>query len=290
MDHGFIDSSGGLRLYYRRWAATEPRGGVLLVHGFAEHGNRYEHVAAALTAAGFSVAAMDLRGHGQSEGDRGHVERFDDYLDDVRAGLDQFSPEIDGLPLFLAGHSMGGLVAARYAARDPEGLAGLTLSAPGLGLSIPVPAWKSGLAHVMSGLAPKLAIPSGIDAALISHDPAIVAAYENDPLVFQNARARWFIEFVAAQDAALASAGQMRLPLLMQVGTGDQLVSIEAIESFCARYGGPDNTLLRYEGFFHEIYNEIERARPIGDLVAWLQSHVGVPMSEEAAATTQVGA
>ena len=270
---GFLQSSGGKRIFWRSWPAESPRGAVLVIHGFAEHSGRYENVAEALNQADYTVHGVDLRGHGSSEGVRGFIERFEDYLDDVETALTHLSEAHPDTRLYLLGHSMGGLIALGYAARHPEGLAGLLLSAPFFGISMPVPGWKKAAAGVLSRLMPKMTLPSGLEPKHLSHDPAVVAAYEKDPLVFTDANARWFTELSTAQEQAPRIARNMRLPLLVQSGGDDRLVDLKATRAVFSAYGGEDKALQVYEGFFHEVYNEVERVRPLNDLVEWLKVH-----------------
>ncbi len=270
---GFLESSSNTRLFWRSWPVESPKGAVLLVHGFAEHSGRHGNDAEAMNEAGFAVLGVDLRGHGSSEGVRGFIERFDDYVDDVEVALSHLGDTNPDTRLYLVGHSMGGLVAMNHAARHPEGLAGLVISSPFFGIAMPVPGWKRATAKMLSRLMPKMALPSGLEAKDLSHDPAVVAAYEKDPLVFRDANARWFIEILAAHERAPGVASQMSVPLFLQAGGEDRIVDLKATRAVFAAYGGEDKTLQVYDGLFHEIYNEVERAAPLNDLVEWLKAH-----------------
>lgn len=243
---------------------------VALVHGFAEHSGRYEHVISALNEANVSVAAIDLRGHGQSEGRRGHVDRFQDYLDDVDQLVDFAHETHPDLPLFIVGHSMGGLVVGSYVASDPEGLAGFVLSSPAIGFSVKIPGWKKGLAHGLSKMIPTLSLPTGLDSRHLSHDPAMVAAYEKDELVYGVASTRWYTEMVDAQARLMENADKMDRPFLLIAAGDDRLSDLKVAKNFFDRFGGDDKTKTIYEGFFHEIFNEVERDQPISELVRWI--------------------
>jgi lysophospholipase len=245
---------------------------VVLIHGFAEHSGRYAHVIEALNQAGLSVLAIDLRGHGNSEGKRGHIERFKDYIDDVETAIQLAAQVQPDASVYLLGHSMGGLVVGQYVLHHPEGIAGCVMSSPALSFSVKIPAWKSALGKGMSRIFPTLGLATGLDTQDLTHDTAMVAAYEKDPLVFKKATSRWFTEMLEAQQEIFAEAPNMSTPLLMQVAGDDRLVSAETSREFHDRYGGEDRTFHYYEHAFHEIYNEVDRDHPIHDLTHWFDT------------------
>ena len=263
-----IRTGDGLALSVWHYPSPAPRARVVLVHGYAEHVGRYPHVIEALTGAGYDCHALDLRGHGRSEGVRGHVLRFQDYLDD----LDLFLAELpqDALPRFLVGHSLGGLLSLRYVLDRPEAFAALALSSPYLHLATDVHFLKETMATAASHLAPTLLTKSPIAAKALSHDPVMVQAYIDDPLVFKTFNARWFFEARKAQEEILERAAEIRLPVLMMIGSADPIAEPERSRQVFARLGSLDKTLKVYDGFFHEIFNEVERERVIRDLVEWL--------------------
>ena len=260
-------------------AAPTPRGTVVVLHGYCEHRGRYRHVAAHLNRHGYNVLVGDLRGHGESGGPRGFVNRFSDYLADTQAFLTeaaaQFKPS--GGPAaakpILLGHSMGGLVGLQFALNHPEALRALALSSPFLGLKIIVPGWKRTLGLVASVISPKLRLPSGLGSADLSHDPEVGRRYDADPLVTHDATARWFTETTAAQDDLRARAGRVRVPTLMQVAGDDRIVDAEVSQVMFDRLGASDKNLTVYPGLFHEIFNEVDRERVLADLTNWLVEH-----------------
>ena len=262
------------------------RGTVIVLHGYCEHRGRYRHVAEHLNRHGYQVLVGDLRGHGESGGERGFVSRFTDYLDDVRAFLACAAAELagpgssspgaaSGAPAkpILLGHSMGGLVGLEFALAYPEVLKALALSAPFLGLKLAVPAWKRGLGLVASLVKPTLRLPSGIQSADLSHDPAVGRSYDADPLVTHEATARWFTEITAAHADVHARAGQIRVPTLMQVAGDDRLVDAAVSQVVFDRLGATDKNLTVYPGLFHEIFNELDQQRVLSDLTNWLSEH-----------------
>jgi alpha-beta hydrolase superfamily lysophospholipase len=271
----FFNGADGLRLFFRRWSVPEPRGSVALLHGFAEHSGRYDHVAERLCEAGYSVAAVDYRGHGQSGGKRNHIDSFDEYLGDVESFLAEARRSGLASRPVLLGHSQGGLVAARYAELHPEALSALVLSSPFMGLALKVPAWKSAAGRAVSRLWPSFSMPSGLDPAWLSHDREVVERYAADPMISQHATARWFTEVTEAQARSLEDAGRIGLPLLVLQAGDDRLSSGEATRRLFEGAGSQDKRLEVYEGFYHEVMNEVGRERVLGDLVGWLEHLFG---------------
>ncbi len=256
--------------------AGEARAAVAVVHGYGEHGGRYRQLGGELAERGFATFVYDLRGHGRSPGRRGHVTRFREYLDDTAAFLDWVRGEAAGRPLFLLGHSMGGLIAACFVEqRRPHDLAGVVLSAPFLRLAEPVPRYKLALAHLASVVAPAMDVGNTLDAAGLSHDDEVVAAYRTDPLNHGAATARWATEVLSAQKSALAHAGRITQHLLVMAGADDPVAHTDAARELFAAAGSRDKKLLVYPGLLHEIFNEAERDAPVADLLAWLEG--GLP-------------
>ncbi|NTX31728.1 alpha/beta hydrolase, partial [Burkholderia pyrrocinia] len=263
-----------------RWPAGDgtapPRATIALVHGLAEHAGRYAALAGRLNAAGIDVLAIDLRGHGQSPGKRAWVERFDGYLNDADALVAEATR--GNTPLFLMGHSMGGAVAALYAIeRAPargHALTGLVLSSPALAPGRDVPRWMLAVSRVISRAWPTFPAIR-IDAALLSRDPAIVAANRADPLVHHGAvPARTGAEILDAMARIERGRGALRVPVLVYHGTEDKLTEPDGSRAFGARVGSPDRTLTLYEGGFHETMNDLERDRVIDALIAWIHARM----------------
>jgi len=271
-----LAAADGVRLVcYASRPSGKARGAVAVVHGYGEHAGRYFQLGGEFAARGFHMCAYDLRGHGRSAGRRGHVTRFKEYLDDTASFLDRVRSEAAGLPLFLLGHSMGGLIAAVFAEqRRPNDLAGLVLSAPFLRLAEPVPRYKLVLAHIASTVAPSMDVGNTLDAAGLSHDDEVVAAYRTDPLNHTAATARWATEVLSAQRSALAHAGRISQRLLVMAGADDPVAHPDAARELYAAAGSRDKRLLIYPGLLHEIFNEAERDAPVADLLAWLEEHL----------------
>jgi alpha-beta hydrolase superfamily lysophospholipase len=254
-------------------AGSPTRATVLLVHGLGEHMGRYAALAQALTAWGYAVRAYDQYGHGASDGPRGGLPSAGRLLDDLAQVIDQTRAGMAaGQPLLLLGHSMGGLVAARFVARQLRPLQGLVLSSPALdpGLN---PVQKL-LVAVLPALLPNLRVGNGLDARLISHDPAVVAAYQSDPLVHDRIAAR-LARFIADDSAAVrAAAPGWTLPTLLLYAGADRLVNPAGSRAFAA--AAPPAVLQSqcFESLYHEIFNEAEpgRTQVLAALRAWLDA------------------
>ncbi len=275
-ESGHFNASDGVQIQYRVHRPESAHFGVVVVHGFAEHGNRYGHVVDALVPAGAAVLTYDQRGHGQSGGRRVFVTRFDEYLDDLAQVLALAKGKLPQ-PLFVLGHSMGGLVVLSYALRDRSGVAGWAVSNPALLNRVVVPAWKETLAQVMSSVIPGLSLPSGLPPEHISRDADEVKQYDKDSLNNKNATARWYTEYIGAQKRLIAGAEGLRgLPLLVQIGDGDLIIDPVASQQFAARVGGDALQVHVYAGLYHEIFNEqpADRERVLADLVSWLTARL----------------
>lgn len=266
-------SADGTLLNEMVWPAPSHRGVVALLHGYGEHIARYDHVGKALATAGFSVYGCDLRGHGKSAGVRGHIDRFTQYLDDAQALVTR--ARVAGGPVFILGHSNGGLIATHYVLRDPQGIAGLVLSSPFFGLKLAVPWIKVMAGKLASNVYPTLKLPSGLRGVDVSRDPATQVDYDNDPLNNKNATARWFTETLAAQAAAYDKAPSLTLPCLVLHGAADKIADPQRTEAVAARFGSRDKTVALLPGQYHEIFNEPEadRAKAIGQMTDWLTAH-----------------
>jgi alpha-beta hydrolase superfamily lysophospholipase len=243
-----------------------------ILHGYGEHAGRYAHVMDAWAGRGIASVAIDLRGHGRSGGRRGYCERFTDYLDDVRE-LERLTRE-KNLPAFLCGHSLGGLVAVSSALVQPSPWRAMVLSAPLLGIAMDVPRVKLIAGKIASRIFPTFSLPSGIRSSDVTHDVALARAYDQDPLVFHIATARWFTEVRTAQERAFARAATLSMPLFVAMGTADRISKYERARAFYDAAGSRDKTWDAREGLFHEVLNEPEW-RGIADKMAdWMLSHV----------------
>ena len=267
-----LPGSGGVRLCAQSWIPEgTPRDVVVIAHGYAEHSGRYGNVVERLVPLGYAVHAIDHRGHGRSGGKRALVDRMDRVQADFDGFVDAVRARHGGAKLKLLGHSMGGSIAFGYALRHAGKLSGLILSGPAMGAV--VTPLQSLIVKALSALAPNLGTIS-LPAEAVARDPAVVAAYIADPLVtIGKVPARTIAELMAASNASTARASEMRLPVLIQHGGQDLLVPPEGNRALYEAVGSSDKTVKIYDGLYHEIYNEPERATVLDDLVAWLEAH-----------------
>ena len=262
-------------LFWRKLLPKSPKAHVVIVHGFSEHGGRYAHLAEFLVENGYGAWAMDNRGHGRSAGQRGHVDDYGQFVGDLKCFYDLVTNEAGGTDVHLFGHSNGGLIALCYALRHPGRIRTLCLSAPLLKLSKDVSPLKLYAGRAIARLSPRFTMANDIVPQELMHDPAMVEAYLADPLIFHQLTVGWFRAMEAAADDVRARGAQLQMPLLMQLGGADPVVSTPVNRDFFATIGSADKELHTYPGCFHEIYNEIERAQVMGDLGAWLGRHAG---------------
>jgi acylglycerol lipase len=264
---------GGLDLHAQAWLPDgDARAVIAVAHGLGEHSGRYARLAEDLVAQSHAVYAVDHRGHGRSPGPRANIERFDHLVSDFCAFAGRASRQHPGAPVFLLGHSMGGAVAFASALRLQGSLRGLVLSAPALGMD-PIAPGRKLVAGVLSTLAPNTGLLR-LPPSAVSRDPAVVRAYEADPLVHHRAiPARTLVELLRAMDGFLAQAPRLRLPTLVLHGTADTLVPVVGARPVYQALDATKRTVRYYEGLYHEVFNEPERAQVLADTVEWL-AHV----------------
>ncbi len=281
LDEGFFAAKDNLRLYWRSARPSEAgatRGHVALVHGYAEHCGRYRELMAALARRGIAVHAFDYRGHGQSDGRRAHVERFSEYTDDLDVLLGHARQVAEGQPLFVMGHSLGGLIALRYALdARPEGLAGLVLSSPFLEFAFRPPRLKVLAGRLVERVVPWIPVGNELRVENLTRDRAIQEATRRDPLYLRTTTPRWFSQTTAAQAELGARLSELTLPCLIFHGGADPIAACDASRRLFAAARASDKTLKIYDGMLHETLNEVGRDQVVADLVAWLEARIAAP-------------
>jgi alpha-beta hydrolase superfamily lysophospholipase len=266
LDH--FAAAGGLALRRRRWSGPDARRALAIVHGFAEHSGRYDHVARWFAGRGWRVHAYDQRGHGESEGPRNHTPSFARLQDDLERFLSLVRREEDGRPLVLLGHSMGGLeVVCLLGERRPALSAAVAV---GPALSVAASRGRTAAIGALSALVPTLRLPTGLDASGLSRDPAVVRAYESDPLISTRGSARLLAELLAAAERAIALAPRIEVPLLLLHGEADPICDVAGSRRFHAALAPGRGELCTYPGLRHEVLNEPEWPDVLADVEAWL--------------------
>jgi len=279
-ERGTLDRPDGTRLATVSWrpdGGEPPTGQVVLVHGFGEHSGRYSHVAAHLVGHGYVVHALDLRGHGLSTGQRGHIGRWQEYRDDLAVFVDQVRVAAAApARTFVYGHSLGGAIVLEYGLRVGPQLAGMIASAPALvpsGVHHPI---LEGVGRVISPVWPTFGVHLPLEHAALSRRPDTADRYDHDPLVHGRTTARAATESLTALRWTREHAGQWRLPLLLLHGAADRIISAAGSRDFAAaaRAGGaPDVTLIEYPGGYHEPHNDTQAGQVLADVEAWLDRH-----------------
>ncbi len=267
-----VTATDGLRLYLRRHELANARGEILIAHGFGEHSGRYGALTDHLVNHNYCVTAYDHRGHGLSDGLPGHVESFGEYDEDLAKLISSVRSRSQAKSLFLIGHSMGGLIALRYAARKGGALSGAIISAPLIEVAVPVPAHKLMIARVSARIAPRMRLNNEINPSNLSRDPEVGRAYAADPLVNRKVSGKWFAEATRAMQEVAEWAPRITTPLLVMHGTDDRLASVHATRRMFERIESPDKELVIYPGFYHELFNEPEKQDVFERVTEWLET------------------
>ena len=269
---GLFAGSGGLNLSQQSWAAegVPHRAATIIVHGVGEHSGAYGNVVERLAPAGFVAYGFDLRGHGRSPGQRGFITSWEDYRQDVHAFVHFVSTQQPAQPLFLLGHSLGGIIVLDYALRHPEDLRGVVAIAPAIGEVGVSPALMT-IARIMSRAWPSFSLPTGLDVTAISRDLQFIAAYRADPLMHDRGTARLAAETERTVAWVQAHAGELRVPLLIQHGDADRIAHPGGSRRFVVHAGTSDKTLHEYPGAFHQVHNDVGHETVTVDLLAWLE-------------------
>ncbi|MEN6473060.1 MAG: lysophospholipase [Syntrophaceae bacterium] len=273
---GRFKAHDGLAIFWKAFLPQEtPEAVVHVIHGFAEHIDRYKNVIDELVPAGYAVAGTDHRGHGRSEGKRCHVNSFEEYIADEKQFADEIIKTLfPDIPVALLGHSMGSQIAMNYAERYPNDIKSLVLSGTGAGPGSAIPKPLHLITRIASRLIPGVHIKSPLPPEFISHDPEVVKAYVEDPLVPDVITPRLGEQMWTYNAIGYNNAGKLTMPTLIQYGTED--TSFSGQNDFFKAVGASDKTIKAYEGFRHEVYNERpkDRARALNDLHAWLDKHM----------------
>lgn len=267
-----LSSNSGCRIYTQNWQPSdEPKAVLILVHGLAEHSNRYVGIANYFTEQGYAVYALDHEGHGHSQGLRGYINSFDDFLTTLDQYLNNIANQHPGKKLFLVGHSMGGVISSAYLLEHQQKLAGCILSGAALATGDVISPLQKVMLNTLSKVLPKLPVLQ-LEANDVCHDPAVVEAYKNDPHVFTGKiRVRLITEILRTADRVLKYAANISLPMLILHGGDDKMASPSGSEKLYAGISSSDKTLKIYPGLYHEIFLEPEKLEIYATIHTWLE-------------------
>jgi acylglycerol lipase len=267
-----IITKDGLALKgYREDPKSNPKGVIIIIHGMGEHADRYVHVSAFFVERDFAVLRFDLRGHGSSEGKRGHTPSYEDLMNDLNTVHQKCTEIYPELPLILYGHSMGGNLVLNYLIRRQPPVKGAIVTAPYLKLAFEPPAWKVKLGKLTAGIIPTLTQPTGLETAAISRDPEEVRKYKADPLVHDKITSSFFVNVHFAGPYAIENASKINIPLLIMHGLSDRLTSPKGTEEF-AENASANTTVKFWPGLYHELHNEPERKEILEFEMDWLKN------------------
>jgi len=266
-----------ITFYIQGWEPEgTPKALVCLVHGHGEHTGRYEHVGKALNEAGYALFGFDLRGHGKTGGTRGYIPSLEEALLDIQRFLGFQEQNFPDTPIFLYGHSLGGMLALAYAIRRGDEIQGVIAT----GAFLRSPLWdqkaKVALAKMLGSLIPKLTLPSGLDPNILSRDPEVVKNYTGDPLVHDRASFGLVMATLTGIDLCFAHAKEITPPLFLMHGTEDKAAYASGSEEFAKLAGetNKDITVKLWDGLYHEIHNEPEQEEVFKFMIEWLDNHL----------------
>lgn len=266
-----LKAKDGIQLFVRENIPPQYRGIICIVHGFGEHGGRYAHVADFFNKQGYAVLAIDNRGHGKTEGKRGHTPSFDSYLDDIDVFLTETKQRLKDVPMFLYGHSMGGNLTLNYVIRrKPTILRGLVVTGPWIRLAFEPKPIMITMGKIMRSILPTFTQDSGLNADHVSRDKEVVEAYKDDPLVHSKITASAGMSMTDSAAFLNTYSGEMPIPTFILHGTEDKLIAQTASEEFAQRVTNVDYK--KWVGLYHEIHNDPEKLEVLNDVLVWLDS------------------
>ena len=273
---GSIKGIRGANIFYQYWSPEEhARANLVIVHGLAEHSGRYMNVVNHFVPAGYAVYGVDHIGHGRSDGDRVYVDRFQDYIATLKRYVDMIHDWQPDKPIFLIGHSMGGLIGAAYLLEHQQELSGAVLSGPGIKVPDNISRTVIFMGKILSKILPKVGILR-LDSNGVSRDPAVVDAYVNDPLVYTGkVTARLGAEMLKTMQDVTNSASRINLPLTIVQGGNDMLIDPGGAQLLYDSVSSEDKAIKIYEGFYHEVFNDPGHEQVLNDVWKWIEAHLG---------------
>lgn len=270
-----LKTRDNLTLKIRSWEVANPRAIVFLIHGFGEHAGRYEHVGKFFNQHNMTLTALDLRGHGESEGRRGHAPNFDAYLDDIHLFTFSIYKLFLKTPLFLYGHSMGGNLVLNYLIkRDPMMLRGIITTGPWIRLAFEPKPYMITLGKIMRKIYPSFSQPSGLIDEHVSKDPIVVKDYINDPLNHSSITASAGMGLTESAAFLNKFRGLVTISALIMHGSEDLITSQSASEEFADRVKCGDMTYKKWDGMYHEVHNEPDKLTVLNYTLDWMNERI----------------
>jgi len=269
---GIFNNAQAACIYYQGWLPEgEAKAVLFIVHGLGEHSGRYMNVVNHFVPLGYAIYGLDHLGHGKSEGGREEVQRFEDYTDPLTTYYNMVKGWQVGKPMFILGHSLGGLITTYYLLDNQDKFKGAIISAPAIKISESISSLTITMSKILSKVAPKAGVLA-LDVSGISSDPEVVKAYVSDPLVFHGKTpARLASEMLKAMLRVKAEVSKISLPFITVQGGQDKLVDPGGAQMLYDGASSKDKTIRIYEGFYHEVFNEPERAMVLKDVETWLE-------------------
>ncbi len=273
----YFDGMNGVSLYSQRWLPeVHPRAVIAIVHGIGDHSGRYLNIVNHLVSSEYAVYGFDLRGHGNSPGQRGHIDSWVEYRIDLLNFIKVIKAQQSRRLIFLMGHSMGALIALDYILSENDRLAGMIISgAPIEPVGVAKP-YKVALARILSRIYPRFPIGLGLDDNAISRIPSVVESYQDDPLVHGKISARWGTELLSALESVKMHVEDISIPLLMIHGEADRLNSAEGAKKFFDRIRAYDKEFICYPAGYHELHNDLDNETMLSDLLDWIDRHMEI--------------
>jgi alpha-beta hydrolase superfamily lysophospholipase len=266
-------STDGKKMFFQHWApAGQPDMVIALVHGLGEHSTRYQDWAARFCSESAAFTAFDLRGHGSSEGRRGHFSSLEMVFNDIDLFLEKTAILFAGIPIVLYGHSLGGNLAANYFIRRKNNISALIITAPWLRLGNPPSPIVKALVKIASKIFPSFTASSGLDINNLSRDSSVLHEYRSDLLIHDRISVNTAQSAIEAGESAITRASDATVPVLVMHGTGDKITSPEGSRAFCEN-AGKNITLKLWDGFYHELHNEPGKAEVFEHISAWLKKN-----------------
>ena len=270
----YLKVRDGIELRYKKDIIDEAKAVILINHGFAEHLGRYDYVAKEFNESGYNVYRYDLRGHGKTKSTKGHIESYEDFIEDCNEMVNLVKDENKDLQIFMLGHSMGGFVTCAYGLRYPEVLGGQILSGAAVNTLPAAKGIRSILIKSLNKFAKMKMIKNIVEDDICSVEQVVID-YKNDPLVLKEATVNLFTQFlVHGRGYINENIGDYKYPCFIAHGEKDKIVPMEIGEYLYGNISSEDKEIKIYDGLYHEILNEDEKDEVIGDMVNWLDGRV----------------